>query len=85
MELDGASELQENYLNALCHNSKGVSIYLKNGIRLQGVIDVFDKYVIVLKGISGLQLVYKHNISTVVPNEEGSFRSGSKSPEKIGD
>ena len=57
---------QEPFLNALRKEKVGVSIYLVNGIKLQGQIDSFDQFVIVLKN-SVNQMVYKHAISTIVP------------------
>lgn len=58
--------LQEPYLNALRRERIPVSIYLVNGIKLQGQIESFDQFVILLKN-SVSQMVYKHAISTVVP------------------
>ena len=58
--------LQEPYLNALRKERIPVSIYLVNGIKLQGQIESFDQFVILLKN-SVSQMVYKHAISTVVP------------------
>lgn len=58
--------LQDPFLNALRKEKIAVSIYLVNGIKLQGVIDSFDQFVIVLKN-SVSQMVYKHAISTIVP------------------
>lgn len=59
--------LQEPYLNALRKERIQVSIYLVNGIKLQGQIESFDQFVILLKN-SVSQMVYKHAISTVVPS-----------------
>ena len=59
--------LQEPYLNALRRERVSVSIYLVNGIKLQGQIESFDQFVILLKN-SVSQMVYKHAISTVVPS-----------------
>jgi|TARA_B110000238_G_scaffold76086_1_gene83759 host factor-I protein len=58
--------LQEPFLNALRKEKVAVSIYLVNGIKLQGQIDSFDQFVIVLKNTVN-QMVYKHAISTIVP------------------
>lgn len=58
--------LQDPYLNILRKEHIPVSIYLVNGIKLQGHIDSFDQYVVLLKN-SVTQMVYKHAISTVVP------------------
>jgi host factor-I protein len=53
-------------LNALRKEHVPVSIYLVNGIKLQGKVDSFDQYVIMLKNTVS-QMVYKHAISTIVP------------------
>jgi host factor-I protein len=58
--------LQDPFLNALRREHVPVSIYLVNGIKLQGQIDSFDQFVILLKNTVS-QMVYKHAISTVVP------------------
>lgn len=58
--------LQDPFLNALRKNRIPVSIYLISGIKLQGQIESFDQFVILLKNAVS-QMVYKHAISTVVP------------------
>lgn len=58
--------LQDPFLNALRKEHVAVSIYLVNGIKLQGQVDSFDQYVILLKN-TVTQMVYKHAISTIVP------------------
>jgi host factor-I protein len=58
--------LQDPFLNALRKERVPVSIYLVNGIKLQGQIDSFDQFVVLLRN-SVNQMVYKHAISTVVP------------------
>ena len=58
--------LQDPYLNQLRKERVPVSIYLVNGIKLQGQIESFDQFVVLLKN-SVSQMVYKHAISTVVP------------------
>ncbi|MHB1228853.1 MAG: RNA chaperone Hfq [Halothiobacillus sp.] len=67
-----AQSLQEPYLNALRREHVPVSIYLRNGIKLQGQIDSFDNFVVLLKN-NVSQLVYKHAISTIVPTREIQF------------
>lgn len=59
--------LQDPFLNALRKERVPVSIFLVNGIKLQGTIDSFDQFVILLKNTVS-QMVYKHAISTVVPS-----------------
>ncbi len=58
--------LQDPFLNLLRKEKVPVSVYLVNGIKLQGTIDSFDQFVVLLKN-SVNQMVYKHAISTVVP------------------
>ena len=58
--------LQDPFLNALRKERIPVSIFLVNGIKLQGQVESFDQFVVLLKN-SVSQLVYKHAISTIVP------------------
>ncbi len=58
--------LQEPFLNALRRERIPVSIFLVNGIKLQGQIESFDQFVVLLKNTVS-QMIYKHAISTVVP------------------
>jgi host factor-I protein len=58
--------LQDPFLNALRKEHIPVSIYLVNGIKLQGQVESFDQYVVLLRN-TVTQMVYKHAISTVVP------------------
>lgn len=67
--------LQEPFLNALRKEKVPVSVFLVNGIKLHGVIDSFDQYVVMLKN-SITQMVYKHAISTVVPARAVTILSG---------
>jgi len=64
--------LQDPFLNALRKEHVPVSIYLVNGIKLQGQVDSFDQYVILLKN-TVTQMVYKHAISTIVPSRNVSM------------
>ncbi len=59
--------LQDPFLNVLRKERVPVSIFLVNGIKLQGQIESFDQFVVLLKN-SVSQMVYKHAISTVVPS-----------------
>ena len=58
--------LQDPFLNALRKDHVPVSIYLVNGIKLQGTVESFDQFVVLLRNTVS-QMVYKHAISTVVP------------------
>jgi host factor-I protein len=66
VDMAKGQSLQDPFLNALRKEKVPVSIYLVNGIKLQGQIDSFDQFVVLLRN-SVSQMVYKHAISTVVP------------------
>ena len=73
--------LQDPYLNALRRERIPVSIYLVNGIKLQGQIESFDQFVILLKNTVN-QMVYKHAISTVVPARSVAHHNLCRSEER---
>ena len=64
--------LQDPFLNILRKEHVPVSIYLVNGIKLQGQIESFDQYVVLLRN-TVTQMVYKHAISTIVPGRPVNF------------
>ncbi|MCK9531401.1 MAG: RNA chaperone Hfq [Gammaproteobacteria bacterium] len=68
--------LQDPFLNALRKERIPVSIYLVNGIKLQGQVESFDQFVVLLKN-SVSQMVYKHAISTVVPSRPVRINTAS--------
>ncbi len=68
-----ANNLQDNYLNHLRKEKIPVVVYLTNGVRLKGTVKAFDNFVIVLKEVSQ-QLIYKHAISTIVPEKDVDLR-----------
>lgn len=89
--------LQEPFLNALRKERVNVSIYLVNGIKLQGQIESFDQFVVLLRNAVN-QMVYKHAISTIVParnvkmspdeeqaEEDGADQGNSTDEENGGD
>ena len=71
--------LQDPFLNALRKEHVPVSIYLVNGIKLQGNIESFDQYVVLLRN-TVTQMVYKHAISTIVPARAIDFRLEEAGP-----
>jgi host factor-I protein len=75
MAMAKSQSLQDPFLNALRKEKVPVSIYLVNGIKLQGQIDSFDQFVVLLRN-SVNQMVYKHAISTVVPSRNIRITSG---------
>ena len=64
--------LQDKFLNKLRKAKIHVSIFLMNGIKLDGVIEAFDPYTIMLKN-KITQSIYKHAISTIVPNQSSKI------------
>ena len=60
--------MQEPFLNLMRRDKVQVSIYLQNGIKLEGRIESFDQHVILLIRYNTTQMVYKHAIATVVPD-----------------
>src|ERR1700761_5501224 len=70
--------LQDPFLNLLRKEHVPVSIYLVNGIKLQGHIESFDQYVVLLRN-TVTQMVYKHAISTVVPGRAVNFHAAEPS------
>ena len=72
---------QEPFLNQLRLDQVAVNVYLSSGVRLMGVVESFDPHIILLRGNtpgrSSLQMVYKHAISSIVPQDQFEF-SGSR-------
>lgn len=73
--------LQDPFLNALRREHIQVSIYLVNGIKLQGQVESFDQFVILLRNQVS-QMVYKHAISTIVPARAVNFNQLSEEATK---
>ena len=69
MTTSKSQSLQDNYLNQLRKDKISVVVYLTNGVRLKGVVKAFDNFVILLKEATQ-QLVYKHAVSTIVPERD---------------
>ena len=66
---------QEHFLNVLRKNKCPVTVFLSSGIKLQGIITSYDNFALVLRRDSHMQLVYKHSISTIMPNGPVSFKT----------
>jgi len=64
--MNKGQSLQDPFLNVLRRERMSVSIYLVSGIKLQGYVESFDQFVILLKNTVS-QMIYKHAISTIVP------------------
>ncbi len=75
--------LQDPFLNTLRKERIPVSIYLVNGIKLQGQIESFDQFVVLLRN-SVSQMVYKHAISTIVPGRSVKIPSSEDTRSDVG-
>lgn len=71
--------LQDAFLFVARRDRVPVTLYLTNGVRMNGTIDSYDSYIIMVKGDDGLKMVYKHAISTIVPLRPMSIQD-NKSP-----
>jgi host factor-I protein len=61
--------VQEIFLNTIRKNKTPVTIFLVNGVKLQGIVTWFDNFSLLLKRDAHVQLVYKHAISTIMPGQ----------------
>lgn len=72
-----SQNLQDKFLNKIRKEKMSVTVFLVNGVKLQGIITWFDNFSMLLRRDSHSQLIYKHAISTIMPaapvrlNEEG--------------
>ena len=67
MSGEKSTNLQEVFLNSVRKDHVAVTVFLVNGVKLQGIITWFDNFSILLKRDQHIQLVYKHAISTIMP------------------
>ena len=73
--------LQETFLNKIRKDKLSVTIFLIHGVKLQGLITWFDNFSILLKRENHVQLIYKHSISTIMPesiitlNDDNEFKN----------
>ncbi len=65
--------LQDAFLNNVRKNKNPVTVFLVNGVKLQGVITWFDNFCVLLRRDGTAQLVYKHAISTIMPSNNLSI------------
>ena len=78
MSQNKGQALQDPFLNLLRKEHVPVSVYLVNGIKLQGHVESFDQYVLLLRN-TVTQMVYKHAISTIVPARAAHFTAEGES------
>ena len=72
--------LQDTFLNAVRKSKTSVTIYLVNGVKLQGNITWFDNFCVLLRRDGHSQLVYKHAISTIMPGHPITLFEGGEEP-----
>ena len=70
--------LQEKFLNDVRKNKNPVTVFLVNGVKLQGVITWFDNFSLLLRRDGAVQLVYKHAISTIMPTQPVQLYEGEE-------
>lgn len=68
MANEKAQNVQDVFLNAIRKNKTPVTVFLVNGVKLQGIVTWFDNFSMLLRRDGHTQLVYKHAISTVMPS-----------------
>lgn len=78
---DKSHNLQDVFLNTVRKSKTPVTVFLINGVKLQGVITWFDNFCVLLRRDGQAQLVYKHAISTVMPSGPISLFEGQEDPE----
>ncbi|MCB2096818.1 MAG: RNA chaperone Hfq [Parvularculaceae bacterium] len=76
---DKKQNLQDVFLNHVRKDKVAVTIFLVNGVKLQGVVTWFDNFCVLLKREGQVQLVYKHAISTVMPAQPINLWNGEES------
>lgn len=81
MAAEKAQNLQDTFLNYVRKNKTPLTIFLINGVKLQGVVTWFDNFCVLLKRDGQVQLVYKHAISTVMPSAAVTLWDGEEDAE----
>jgi host factor-I protein len=76
-----AQNVQDVFLNHLRKNKTPVTIFLVNGVKLQGIVSWFDNFSVLLRRDRHSQLVYKSTISTIVPTMAVQLFDGDRSPQ----
>ena len=70
--------LQDTFLNHVRKTKIPVTVFLINGVKLQGIITWFDSFCVLLRREGQSQLIYKHAISTIMPSQEISLYNGEE-------
>ena len=66
--MEKSNNLQDVFLNQIRKQHVSVTVFLVNGVKLQGIISWFDNYCVLLKREGHIQLIYKHAVSTIMPS-----------------
>ena len=72
------SNLQDSFLNSVRKSKNPVTLFLVNGVKLQGIITWFDNFSVLLRREGTVQLVYKHAISTIMPAQPINLYDGEE-------
>ena len=78
MSQDKRQNLQDTFLNTVRKSKTPLTIFLVNGVKLQGVVTWFDNFCVLLRREGQIQLVYKHAISTIMPSQPVQLFDGDK-------
>jgi len=84
MSNDKKQNLQDAFLNSVRKSKTPLTIFLVNGVKLQGVVTWFDNFCVLLRRDGMIQLVYKHAISTIMPSEPVSLFDAEEHSADIG-
>jgi host factor-I protein len=85
MAADRAQNLQDTFLNHVRKSKVPLTIFLVNGVKLQGVVTWFDNFCVLLRRDGHSQLVYKHAISTIMPGHPIQLFEGGDEPSTAGE
>ncbi|MGE0733273.1 MAG: RNA chaperone Hfq [Alphaproteobacteria bacterium] len=81
MSQEKSHNLQDVFLNHIRKNKTPVTVFLVNGVKLQGIVTWFDNFCVLLRREQHSQLVYKHAISTVMPGAPVQLFEPEQDPE----
>ena len=82
MSQDKRQNLQDTFLNTVRKTKTPLTIFLVNGVKLQGIVTWFDNFCVLLRRDGQSQLVYKHAISTIMPGQPVSLYDGEDASAK---
>jgi host factor-I protein len=85
MAADRSQNLQDTFLNHVRKSKTPLTIFLVNGVKLQGVVTWFDNFCVLLRRDGHSQLVYKHAISTIMPGHPIQLFEGAEEAPAVGD